>query len=127
MIRHDSPQVRPQGAFSIRELPGLYGWRDLKSILDLRPVFHYRQDRIRAHVQRCWLALLLTRVIDGNATDDTWRNIRHELDRMHLLTQASEHGTVAQRSALTPGHESILAALELPEPPRFFDVTLPTD
>ncbi|MCA1784074.1 MAG: hypothetical protein ABR616_18185 [Dermatophilaceae bacterium] len=57
----------------------------MKSSLGLRPVFHYRQDRIRAHVQLCWLALLLTRVVE-NATGDTWRNIRHELDRMHLVT-----------------------------------------
>ena len=28
----------------------------------LRPVFHYREDRIRAHIQLCWLALLLLRV-----------------------------------------------------------------
>ncbi len=35
------------------------GWRDMKGALGLRPVFHYREDRIRAHVQLCWLALLL--------------------------------------------------------------------
>ena len=54
----------------------------------LRPVFHYREDRIRAHIQLCWLALLLLRVIE-NATGDTWRNLRHELDRMHLVTLAT--------------------------------------
>jgi hypothetical protein len=103
-----------------------HGWRDMKSSLGLRPVFHYREDRIRAHVQLCWLALLLIRVIE-NATSDTWRNVRHELDRMHLVTLASEHGTVAQRTATTAGQKSILTALELPEPPRFFDFTVPTD
>ena len=41
------------------------GWRDCKTSLGLRPVYHHREDRIRAHVQLCWLALLLTRV-DGN-------------------------------------------------------------
>lgn len=92
----------------------------------LRPVFHYREDRIRAHIQLCWLALLLTRVIE-NQVGDTWRTIGHELDRMHLVTLASEHGTLAQRSTITPGQKSILAALTLPEPPRFFDFTLPTD
>src|ERR671910_2405465 len=38
------------------------GWRDMKGALGLRPVFHHREDRIRAHVQLCWLALLLIRV-----------------------------------------------------------------
>jgi hypothetical protein len=32
-------------------------------------------------------------------------------------------GQVAQRSALTAGHKAILAALDLPEPPRFFNFT----
>jgi transposase len=98
------------------------GWRDLKGALRLRPVFHHREDRIRGHVQLCWLALLLLRVIE-NATGDTWRNTRHELDRLHLVTLATNHGRVAQRSALTTGHKTILAALELPEPPRYLDFT----
>jgi len=38
------------------------GFRDLKSSLLLRPVFHRLEHRIRAHVLLCWLALLLTRV-----------------------------------------------------------------
>jgi hypothetical protein len=98
------------------------GWRDLKSSLGLRPVHHRREDRIRGHVQLCWLALLLIRVIE-NTTGDTWRNLRHELDRMHLITLATADGSVAQRSLTTPGQRTILAALDLPEPPRFFDFT----
>jgi hypothetical protein len=46
---------------------GLYdverGWRDLKSTLDLRPVYHHREDRIGAHVQLQWLALLFELVV----------------------------------------------------------------
>jgi Transposase DDE domain len=100
------------------------GWRDMKAALGLRPVFHHREDRIRAHVQLCWLALLLLRVVE-NATGDTWRNLRHELDRMHLVTLATADGQVAQRSATTAGQKTILAALDLPEPPLFFDLTVP--
>ena len=100
------------------------GWRDMKGALGLRPVFHHREDRIRGHVQLCWLGLLLIRVIE-NTTGDTWRNISHELDRMHLVTLATPDGQVAQRSATTPGQKKILDALELPEPPRFFDFTTP--
>jgi len=98
------------------------GWRDLKGALELRPVFHHREDRIRAHIQLCWLALLLIRVIENTATD-TRRNIRHELDRMALVTLATPDGHVAQRSITTTGQRAILTALQLPEPPRFFDFT----
>ena len=99
------------------------GWRDMKGALRLRPVFHYREDRIRAHIQLCWLALLLIRVIEI-AGSDTWRNIRHELDRMHLITLATAHGQVAQRSVTTSGQQAILRALQLPDPPRFFNFTV---
>jgi hypothetical protein len=105
---------------------GLYeaerGWRDLKSTLDLRPVYHRREDRIRAHVQLQWLALLLLRVTE-TTVGDTWRNIRDQLDRLHLVTLATSNGQVAQRSELTPSHRAILRALDLGEPPLFFDFT----
>ena len=76
--------------------------------------------------QLCWLALLLIRVAE-NAASDTWRNLRHELDRMHLVTLTAADGRVAQRSATTPGQQAILHALGLQEPPKFFDFTLPAD
>jgi hypothetical protein len=98
------------------------GWRDMKSSLGLRPVHHRRPDRIRGHVQLCWLALLLIRVAE-NTTARTWRTLRHELDRMALVTLATAHGTVAQRSHTTPDQRAILGALDLPEPPKFFDFT----
>ena len=96
------------------------GWRDLKHTIDMRPAYHRREDRIESHVQLCWLALLLLRVAETEA-GDTWRNLRNELDRMHLVTLATNEGTVAQRTELTPGQRHILKALELPEPPRFYD------
>ena len=102
------------------------GWRDLKHTIDMRPAYHRREDRIEAHVQLCWLALLLMRVAETE-TDHTWRNLRNELDRMHLVTLATSEGTVSQRTELTPGHRRILTALELPEPPRFYDFAPATD
>jgi transposase len=31
------------------------GWRGLKKVgIKLRPIYHRREDRIRAHVQLCW-------------------------------------------------------------------------
>lgn len=105
---------------------GLYqaerGWRDLKSTIDLRPVYHHREDRIRAHVQLQWLALLLLRVAE-TTVGDTWRNIRDELERLHLVTLTTPDGRVAQRSELTPRHRTILQTLNLADPPRYFDFT----
>ena len=104
------------------------GWRDLKGALGLRPVFHHREDRIRAHVQLCWLALLLIRVVE-NATGQTWRAVRDELERMHLVTLESAEGRVVRRTRTTAGQRRILAALELPDPPLFaaFEVAASED
>ncbi len=102
-----------------------HGWRDLKGALRLRPVFHHREDRIRSHIQLCWLALLLVRVVE-NATGDTWRNVRHELDRMHLVTLETKEGRIAKRSVTTKGQQKILAALEVREPAQILDYELPT-
>src|SRR5699024_10264369 len=96
------------------------GWRDMKGHLGLRPVFHHREDRIRAHVQLCWLGLLLIRVAE-NTAGQTSRNPGPEPDRIDLLPLATAAGTVAQRSRLTEQQKQILTALELPEPRRFHD------
>ena len=55
---------------------------------------------------------------------DTWRNLRHELDRMHLVTLATADGRVAQRSALTSRHKGTVnlsnpRATFAGSPPRF--------
>jgi hypothetical protein len=42
---------------------------------------------------------------------------------MALVTLATGHGTVAQRSQTTTAQRTILSALELGEPPKFFDFT----
>src|SRR6266568_2710515 len=47
------------------------GWKDMKQVIDLRPVCHRKEERIRAHVILCWLALLLARIAE-NACGGTW-------------------------------------------------------
>ncbi|WP_369802269.1 IS1634 family transposase, partial [Geobacillus sp. B4113_201601] len=39
-------------------------FRTLKSTLELRPMYHRLEDRIRAHVLLSWLALLLVRIVE---------------------------------------------------------------
>lgn len=98
------------------------GWRDMKSTLDLRPVYHRLEDRIRAHVLLCWLALLLIRITETR-TGDTWANVRRELQRLHLGTFVGPAGTVRQRTETTHAQRRVLAALDIDEPPKFFDIT----
>ncbi|MDQ5834362.1 MAG: IS1634 family transposase [Actinomycetota bacterium] len=94
------------------------GWRDMKTTLDLRPVRHRKEDRIRAHVILCWLALLLIRIAE-HPTDDTWTRLRDELQRLHVGTFTGPAGTSQQRTQITSRQHDILRALNIPEPPRF--------
>jgi hypothetical protein len=98
------------------------GWRDMKQIIDLRPIYHRREDRIRAHVLLCWLALLLIRITEIT-TGRTWTSVRAELQRLHVGTFTGPAGTFRQRTELTTEQKAILAALCLPDPPRVLTAT----
>jgi transposase len=93
------------------------GFRDLKSTLELRPVFHRLEHRIRAHVLICWLALLLIRISERQ-TNQTWRRIALDMQRLHLVTLQGPDGTVEQTTPLTDPQHQILAALSIAAPPR---------
>ncbi len=97
------------------------GWRDLKTTLELRPVFHHREDRIRAHVQLCWLALLLIRVAE-TTTGQTWPVMRRELDRLHAGTFTGPTGTFRQRTELTKPQRDLFTALEITPPPQMLEL-----
>jgi hypothetical protein len=96
-------------------------WRDQKHILDLRPIYHRKEDRIRAHVLLSFLALLITRVAETRARD-TWRNLRRELERIHLGYFHGTAGQVHQRTELTLRQREILTAIDVREPPRFLAI-----
>ncbi len=68
-------------------------WRDMKSTLDMRPVFHWAPHRIHAHVAISVLSLLLERTVE-HACNDTWRNVSDRLRRIQLAQLSSPHGTV---------------------------------
>lgn len=97
-------------------------WRDMKSTLDLRPVYHRREERIRAHVDLCWLALLLIRVAE-NTTTTTWRDLRRTADRLHAITYTSLEGTVRTHTKPTTEAATIFRSLNLPSPARVIDAT----
>ncbi|MDP2930115.1 MAG: IS1634 family transposase, partial [bacterium] len=55
-------------------------FRTLKTTLDLRPLYHRKEERIRAHVLLCYLALLLVRIAERE-TGETWDHIRSVMER----------------------------------------------
>jgi hypothetical protein len=93
------------------------GFRDLKSTIELRPVFHRLEPRIRAHVLLCWLALLLIRVAERR-TGQTWPHLARELGRIHAVTLIGPTGAVTQTTELSTAQQGILRACGLTPPPR---------
>jgi Transposase DDE domain len=98
------------------------GWRDLKQVIDLRPVYHRKEERIRAHVVLCWLALLLARLVETTCAD-TWPQLRRELDRIAVGTFTGPAGVFRQRTEITKPQRAILAKLHLDPPPRIYQLT----
>jgi len=97
-------------------------FRDLKGTLALRPVFHRKDERIRAHVLICFLALVIIRVAETR-TADTWRTIRAELSEIRQGHFRSRDGEFTQTTELTHRHRDLHSALQIPEPPRFGRIT----
>jgi hypothetical protein len=96
------------------------GWRDMKQIIDLRPVYHRLEQRIRAHVILCWLALLLIRIIE-TSTGRTWRHIREEFDDLTIATFTGPTGTFRQIAELTKSQRDTLTTLDLPVPKKIVE------
>ncbi len=97
-------------------------FRDLKGTPLLRPVFHSKDDRIRAHVLICFLALVLVRLAETR-TGETWRTIRAELSQIRQGHFHSADGDFTQTSELTTRQRDLHADLGVPEPPRFGRIT----
>lgn len=96
-------------------------FRSLKHVLDVRPVYHRLDDRIRAHVLLCWLALVLVRVAE-NETGKTWNKLRAELGRQMLVGYKLPHGTVWQTSTPSAEQSAAYAAVKVKPPPRHYAI-----
>jgi transposase len=124
LLRSSDPQLSPEDiALGYKQLLEVErGWRDMKTTLDLRPVYHRREDRIRAHVLLCWLGLLLIRIAE-TGTGQTWNTIRTEIQRIHVGTFTGPAGTFSQRTELTQPQKVIFSKLKITQPPRILDAT----
>jgi len=99
-------------------------FRTMKSTLDLRPVYHRLDERIRAHVLLCWLALLLIRVAERR-TDWTWPKMATELGRIHRVTLTGPAGSLNQTTRLTDTQAKLFKGCGVSLPPKMSGLTTP--
>jgi hypothetical protein len=124
LLRTSDPKMTAEDiALGYRQLLEVErGWKDLKQVIDLRPVYHRKEERIRAHVILCWLALLLARVAE-NACAATWPELRRQLDRIQVGAFTGPAGTFRQRTEITPAQAAILEQLGIDPPPKIYQLT----
>ena len=70
-------------------------FRDVKSVLDTRPIFHQRDDTIRGHVFCSFLALVLRKELERRLNhaghNFEWNQIKQDLKALQEVT-VKEHG-----------------------------------
>jgi hypothetical protein len=93
------------------------GFRDMKQVIELRPVYHRLDQRIQAHVLLCWLALLLVRVAERR-TGQTWQHINTQLSRVHQVLLQGPDGQVLQTTPLNEQQQALFTAAGVPKPSR---------
>ena len=128
LLRTSDPQLSTQDiALGYKQLLEVErGWRDMKHVLDLRPVYHRLEDRIRAHVLLCWLALLLARIVETRAstpdTATTWPRARDQLQRLHVGTFTGPAGVFRQTTPPSAEVRQLHQVLDIDLPPRILDL-----
>lgn len=98
-------------------------FRTLKTTLDLRPVYHRKDERIQAHVFLYFLALLLVRIAERK-TNMTWDRIKAQMERLHLIDFFSKDGHVLQTTEPTSEQVNILKMLKIQSPKRIQDIQM---
>jgi hypothetical protein len=97
-------------------------WRQLKSGLRMRPVFHRLAERIQAHVTLSVLALLLERIAEIRA-QDTWRNIAAKLAAIKVVEYERGGARIQQTTALGTDVTALLKRLGVKPPPPLHALT----
>ena len=98
--------------------------RDLKHTVDVRPVYHRRGDRIKAHVLLCWLALLPIRIAENEA-GESWQQLKKAFRPWLVADHKTQHGMISQANKVGPEQKRVLDALQLKLPKRYLAVPTP--
>jgi hypothetical protein len=96
-------------------------FRRLKHGIDVRPLYHRKDDRIRAHVFACVLALLLERVAELR-TGETWPRVQHELQKIQAVLLESDSHRVLQTTKPPSRALKFLRQMKIPAPKQILEL-----
>ena len=97
-------------------------WRDLKDIVELRPIFHWqKRDNVKGHIFVCFLSLYLAALLKRKLAQADlklpWDEIIRDLSALRAITVALGGEQYLLRSPLQGSAGKILAALGIKPPP----------
>lgn len=90
--------------------------------LKLRPMFHWTEKRIIAHVKLCVLALLLQRVAEIRC-GESWRRIRSALQQIQAVPCETPNGFFIQRTRPPKEALTYLEKFKIQPPPKLIAIT----
>lgn len=101
-------------------------FRDIKSMLDTRPVFHQTDETIRGHVFCSFLAILLRKELDRRLEDSghffEWSDIKQDLKALHETTIEDNGKSLAIRSECERTCGKIFKAVGVALPPTIREI-----
>jgi len=96
-------------------------FRDLKSILDTRPIYHQRDDAIPGHVFCSFLALVVRKELDRRLEtfgyDFEWSDIKQDLSQLQAVTLCEAQRTLVIRTESVDCCGKVFQAVGLALPP----------
>jgi hypothetical protein len=101
-------------------------FRDVKSVLDTRPVFHKLDETIRGHVFCSFLALVLRKELDlrleSAGLQFEWQDIKQDLEAMQEVTVEDNGKSLAVRTACLGTCGKVFQAVGVAPPPTIREV-----
>ena len=101
-------------------------FRDVKSILDTRPIFHKRDETIRGHVFCSFLALVLRkeldRRLDSAGHQFEWADIKRDLKVLQEVTVEENGRSLAIRTACAGSCGKVFQAVGVALPPTIREI-----
>jgi transposase len=96
-------------------------FRDIKSVLETRPVYHQRDENIRGHVFCSFLALVLRKELDRRLEETghsfEWADIKHDLKSLQQVVIEDDGKSLALRTECVGTCGKVFQAVGVAIPP----------
>ena len=103
VLRTNTELPADMGALKYKELWQVeQAFRDMKSVLETRPIYHQTDETIRGHVFCSFLALVLRKELDSRLEKAghsfEWSDIKQDLEALQQITIQEQNRTLAIRT-----------------------------